>query len=137
METKVCNKCKSELALDNFREGRRTCKKCVSHEQKVYKKTYNELNKDKLKERAKAYNELNKEKRKQYNRAYLENNRDIINEKRMDHYEKNKEHINKKREDYNRRYMEKIRNEKFIKAGLNPLDYPPKAHKSNGENHSV
>jgi hypothetical protein len=77
METKICNKCKTEKTLPEFRLRKdtktgygTTCKECESIVNKLYR--------EKTKNKAQNYRTENKEKLKAYFKKRYENNKEYI-----------------------------------------------------------
>lgn len=92
MITKICTKCGKELPATNEyftkkKTGiyglREACKECTHKASKAYQ----ELNKDKIKDKKKKYREVNRELLRKKNRIYSLNNKD----KKRRNYEKNKD----------------------------------------------
>lgn len=96
METKVCNKCKSDKVLTDYGIDKRNtdglksvCKLCLSE----YKKQYSLLNKEKIDEYNKEYKKANPDKIKQYEKL-----RYVENKSKISSYSKQYKIINKERD---------------------------------------
>lgn len=135
---KVCKNCKIKKEFDFFRKSKRhkdgymsECKECVaikrseyyyskhehfrSQNKEYYEKNkeviYQNLNKEKKRERDRRYSERHHEKLKSKKLEYYYNNREDILEKRKKYYEENKDVLNKitdnKREIKKRSYQKR------------------------------
>lgn len=85
METKVCNRCKNEQDLCEYRKNKNTCKGCLKLDDERYRnknsvqikinaKIHRDNNKDKLNKSKKAWRENNPEKNEISYQKWLENN---------------------------------------------------------------
>ena len=87
MEMRKCARCKKELSVDNFSINKsgelyKCCNYC-----KEKKKSYYEVNKEKIAERGKSYREANKEKIAERDKSYRESNKEKIAEKKKSYSE--------------------------------------------------
>lgn len=88
-----CKFCKNEYYKANkgwLKEYLQANKKRIKEYNKVYSKSYYQLNKDKINERSKKYQQLNKEKIKEIKKQYYKNNKDKIIENGNEYVRKRK-----------------------------------------------
>lgn len=89
MMDKTCVKCGETKPVSDFYRNRCQCKVCC----RLYKKKYNENNKEKVSAHKKKYNGNNKEKIAENCKQYRENNKEKIAEYLKQYRENNKEKI--------------------------------------------
>jgi len=98
--TKICTQCNEEKPITEFYKNKVSkdfhktqCKKCYNSNREDYKKSYYELNKEKLAESSKVYRELNKEKVSERFKSWYEANKEYRAEYDKIRRSKNKEVI--------------------------------------------
>ena len=109
MNTKICTKCGEEkVATTEFFYRHKRGKYGLRGQCKSCYKIYEQVNKEKIKERQKQYRQDNRERRKQYKQA----NQDRIAEQDRQYREANKEKISKRNKQYRKKNRHLIRQQK-------------------------
>jgi hypothetical protein len=114
LNTKICNKCKTEKPLTKeffvFRKDRQIwdspCKSCM----KVARKLYRLKNLSEIKKRQALYRKKNEDKIKKYRQEYYLKNKERINKNNKIYNDNNKEKLSKYKKDWANKNKEKIRN---------------------------
>ena len=109
-QCKACVKYYNEVNKEKVKERRKIYREANKAKIAEQKKDYNEANKAKIAEQKKDYNENNKEKLK----AYHEANKEKIKERRKAYYEKNKEEIAERRKAYREANKDAIAEKKRV-----------------------
>lgn len=140
---KVCTRCEQSKPLIEYHKDKRksdghvtTCKQC-RHE---YRKQYNLVNKEKIKEWNDYYTATNSEKIKESGKRYRENNKELVAEKKRQHRQANKEKYKERDKKYfqshkhiaNEKMKEKLNSDPLFKLKHNIRSSLLKAFVRNG-----
>ena len=107
---KICSKCNKEKELIDFQKGRNQCKSC----REQYRKEYEVLNKEIIKENKKKYYKDNLEKIKIAHNNYYDDNRGNELNRRKIYYKDNKVKLNDINKNYYKDNKESILNRQKI-----------------------